>query len=65
MPSRLSNFKLVYLNGIFIASIIVVIFEYKINYRLRTGDNFPDEEEAIVVEIKRFCLLRGIGRIIE
>jgi hypothetical protein len=65
MPSRLSNSKLVYLYSIFIANTIVVIFKGKINYRLRTDDDFPDEGKAIVIKIRRFCLLRGIGRIIE
>jgi hypothetical protein len=62
MLSHLSNSELVYLDGILVASTIV-IFESEINYRPRTGDNLPDGGEAIVVVgIRRFCLLRGIGR---
>ena len=52
---------LAYLNGILVASTIVVIAESEINYRLRTGDDLPDGREVIVVGIRHFCL-RGIGR---
>src|SRR5947207_7858318 len=62
MPSRLSNSELAYLDGILVASTIVVIAEGEINYRLRTGDDLPDGGEVIVVGIRHFCLLRGIGR---
>jgi hypothetical protein len=63
VPSRLSNSELAYLDGILVASTIVVIVEGEINYRPRTGDDLPDGGEVIVVVgIRRFCLLRGIGR---
>jgi hypothetical protein len=62
MPNRLSNPELAYLDGILVASTIVVIVEGEINCRLRTGDDFPDGGEAVVVGIRYFCLLRGIGR---
>ena len=61
MPSRLSNSELAYLDGIFVASTIVVIVEGEINYRLQTGDDLPDGKEAIIVGI-RYSYLRGIGR---
>jgi hypothetical protein len=62
MPSHLSNSELAYLDGILIASAIVVIVEGEINYRLRTGDDLPDGREIVVVGIRYFYLLRGIGR---
>jgi hypothetical protein len=62
MPSRLSNSELAYLEGILVASAIVVIVEGEINRRLRTGDDLLDGGEAVVVEIRYFCLFRGIGR---
>ena len=61
MLSRLSNSELAYLDGILVASTIVVIVEGEINYRLRAGDDLPDGGEVIVVGIRHFCL-RGIGR---
>jgi hypothetical protein len=67
LPSRLSDFKLVYLDSILIVSVIIVVVESEINFRLRTGDDLFDERKIIVVvvEIRHFCLLRGIGRVIE
>jgi hypothetical protein len=62
MPSRLSNSELAYLDGILVASAIVVTVEGEINCRLRTGDDLPDGREAVVVGIRYFRLLRGIGR---
>jgi hypothetical protein len=47
MPSCLSNSELVYLDGILVASTIVVIFESETNYRLRTGDDLPDGGGAV------------------
>jgi hypothetical protein len=55
MPSRLSNSELTYLNGILIASAIVVIAEGEINYRLRMGDDLLNGGEVIVVGIDRPC----------
>ena len=64
MLSRLSNSEIAYLDGILVTSTIVVIVEGEINCRLRTGDDLPDGGEVIVVVgIRRFCLLRGIGRV--
>jgi len=62
MLSRLGNSELAYLDGILVASTIVVIVEGEINCRLRTGDDVPDGGEVIVVGIRYFCLLRVIGR---
>jgi hypothetical protein len=59
MPSRIS--ELAYLDGIPVASTIVVIVEGEINYRLRTDDDLPDGREVIVIGIRYFCLW-GIGR---
>ena len=61
MLSRLSNSELAYLDGILVASTIVIV-EGEINCRLRTGDDLPDGGEVIVVGIRHFCLLRGTGR---
>jgi hypothetical protein len=61
MLSHLSNSELAYLDGILVASTIVVIVEGEINCRFRTGDDVPDGGEVIVVGIRYFCL-RGIGR---
>src|SRR5256885_1081234 len=61
MPSRLSNSELAYLDGILVVSTIVVTVEGEINCRLRTGDDLPGGREAVVVGIRHFCLLRGIG----
>jgi len=58
MLSRLSNSELAYLDGILIASTIVVIVEGKIDRQLRTGNNLPDGGEVIIVGIRRFCLSR-------
>src|SRR2546421_3659231 len=60
MLSRLSNSELAYLDGILVASTIVIV-EGEINCRLRTGDDLPDGGEVIVVGIRHFRLLRGIG----
>ena len=61
MLSRLSNSEPAYLDGILVASTIVVIVEGEINCRLRTGDDLPDGGEAVVVvRIRYFCLLQGI-----
>jgi hypothetical protein len=62
MPSHLSNSEVAYLDGILVASTVIVIVESGINYRLRAGDDLPDEREVIVVGIRYFCL-RGIGRV--
>jgi hypothetical protein len=64
MPSCPSNSESTYLDGILVASIIVVIVivEGEINYRSRTGDDLPDGGEVIVVGIGHCCLLLGIGR---
>src|SRR2546423_15591323 len=64
MPSHLSNSELAYLDGILVASAIVtvVVVEGEINCPLRTGDDLPGEGEVVVVGIRHFCLLRGIGR---
>jgi hypothetical protein len=62
MLSRPSNSELAYLDDI-LASTIVVIIEGEINCRFRTGDDLSDGGEAIVVGIRYFCLLRGIGRV--
>jgi hypothetical protein len=61
MLNRLSNSELAYLDSILVASTIVVIVEGEINYRFRTGDDLPNGGE-VVVGIRYFCLLRGIGR---
>src|SRR5256885_14024848 len=61
MLSRLSNSEPAYLDGILVASTIVVIVDGEINCRLRTGDDVPDGGE-VIVGIRHFCLLRGIGR---
>ena len=61
MLSHPSNCEPACLDSILVASIIVVIVESEINYRLRTSDDLPDEREVIVIGIRRFCL-RGIGR---
>src|SRR5271156_5081956 len=61
MLSHPSNCEPACLDSILVASIIVVIVESEINYRLRTGDDLPDGGEAIIVRIKHFCL-RGISR---
>ena len=63
MLSRPSNSELAYLDGI-LASTVVVIIEGETNCRFRTGDDLPDGGEVIVVGIRHFCLLRGIGRAI-
>jgi len=60
MLSRLSNSELAYLDGILVASTIIVIVEGEINYELRTGDDLPDGRE-VIVGIRHFCL-REIGR---
>jgi hypothetical protein len=62
MPSRLSNSKLAYLDGILVVVVVVVVVEGEINYRLRTGDDLSGEGEAVVVGIRHFYFLRGIGR---
>ena len=61
MPSCPSNSESTYLDGILVASIIVVIVivEGEINYRSRTGDDLPDGGEVIVVGIGHCCLLLG------
>jgi hypothetical protein len=61
MPSRLSNSDQAYLDGIRVASTIVIIVEGEINYRLRMGDDLLDRREVTVAGIRHFCL-RGIGR---
>jgi hypothetical protein len=39
-----------------------VVVEGEINCRLRTGDDLPGGGEVVVVGIRHFYLLRGIGR---
>ena len=55
--------ELAYLDGVLVASAIVVTVEGEINCRLRTGDDLPGGREVVVVVgIRHFRLLRGIGR---